>query len=139
MPSSKIQPFQGDLVFLRPPEARRSLWFFSAQAAWSPKNPAWLPCLGLNPSTNLPLLHHFQLRPQLATAANIPIFFQLYWAAIVSPWSQSFPSSHTGTITRGSCLPVTSWVEVTLIPLAQSMVKLFNISMKPVKGYRYVK
>ena len=25
-------------------------------------------------------------------------------------WSQSSPSSYTGSVTRGSCLPVTSWV-----------------------------
>ena len=36
-------------------------------------------------------------------------------------WSQSSPSSHPGAVTRGSCFPVTSWVEVTPIPLAQSM------------------
>ena len=43
-----------------------------------------MPCLGLNPSANLPLLHHSRLLPQLATAASIPVFFQLYWATIVS-------------------------------------------------------
>ena len=37
-----------------------------------------------------------------------------------SAWSQSSPSSHAGPVTRGSCLPVTSWVEVTPIPPAQS-------------------
>ena len=35
--------------------------------------------------------------------------------------SQSSASFNAGTIPRGSCLPVTSWVEVTPIPLAQSM------------------
>ena len=45
---------------------------------------AWLPRLGLNPSTNLPLQPHFRLLPHLATSASIPIFFQLFWAAIVS-------------------------------------------------------
>ena len=55
-------------------------------------------------------------------------FSQLYWAAMVSPgrcgpvvWRQSSLNSHAGSVTRGSCLPVTSWVEVTPIPLAQSM------------------
>ena len=106
----------------------------------------WLPCLGLNPSASLPLQPRFRLLLQSVTPASIPIFFQLYWAAIVSlgrcgllSWSQCSPSSHTGAGTRGICLPVTSWVEVTSIPLAQSMVKLFNICMKPVKGYGYVK
>ena len=36
-------------------------------------------------------------------------------------WSQSSLSSHTGAVTRGSCLPVTFWVEVTSIPLAHSL------------------
>ena len=71
---------------------------------------------------------HFRLLLQSATPASIPVLFQLYWAAIVSlgrcgpmAWSQSAPSSHAGAVTRRSCLPVTSWVEVTSIPLAQSM------------------
>ena len=87
----------------------------------------WLLCLGLNPGTNLPLLPHFRLIPQSVTSASIPVFFQLYWAAIISPgrcgpiaWNQSSPISHAGAVTRGSCLQITSWVEVTSIPLAQS-------------------
>ena len=59
--------------------------------------------------------------------ASIPVFFQLYWAARVSPgrcgpmaWSQSSPSSHAGPVTRGSCFPVPSPVEFAPIPLAQS-------------------
>ena len=91
------------------------------------RSPAWLPCLGVNPSTNLPLQPHFRLLPQSVTPDSIPVFFQLYWAAIASPgrcgpmaWSQSSPSSPAGPVTRGSCLPITSWVEVTPIPLAQS-------------------
>ena len=99
---------------------------FLTKAAWSP--PTWLPRLGLNPSANLTLQPYFLLLPQLATSANIPIFLQLFWAAIVSlgrrgpmAWSESSPTSHAGAITRGSCLPVTSRVEVTPISLAQSM------------------
>ena len=88
----------------------------------------WLPCLGLNPSTSLPLQPHFRLLLQPVTPASIPVFFQLYWAAIVSlgrcgpmAWSQSSPSSYAGAITRGSCFPVTSWVEFTPISLAQNV------------------
>ena len=88
----------------------------------------WLPHLGLNPSTHLPLQPHFRLLLQSATPASIPVFFQLYWAAIISlgrcgpmAWSQSSPSSHAGPVTRGSCFPVPPWVEVTPISLAQSM------------------
>ena len=99
----------------------------------------WLPCLGFNPSAYLPLQPHFQLLLQSVTPASIPIFFQLYWAAIVSPgrcgpmaWSQSSPSSHAGPVTRGSCFPVPS-------PWLKAGPQLFNISMKPVKGDRCVK
>ena len=108
----------------------------SFRAAWSPPHLLWsrvvstflwLPGLGLNPSTHLPLQPHFRLLLQSATPASIPVFFQLYWAAIVSlgrcgpmAWSQSSPSSPTGPVTRGSCFPVPSWVEFGPIPLAQS-------------------
>ena len=87
----------------------------------------WLPGLGLNPSAHLPLQPHFRLLLQSVTPASSPVFFQLYWAAIVSlgrcgpmAWSQSSPSSHAGPVTRGSFFPVPSWVEVTPISLAQS-------------------
>ena len=65
-----------------------------SQAVWSQKrcivpkrNTKWLPRLGLNPSTNLPLQPHFRLLPQLATAASIP--------GRCGPvvWSQLSPSS----------------------------------------------
>ena len=108
-----------------------------AKAVWSslpspPKPrgalPVWLPRLGLNPSASLPLQPHFQLLWQSVTPASIPVFLQLYWAAIVSlgrcgpmAWSQSSPSCHAGAVTRGSCFPVTSWVEVTPSSLAQSV------------------
>ena len=97
-----------------------------AKAMWSLL--AWLLGLGFDPSASLPLQPHSQLFPQSARPASIPVFFQLFWAAIVSlgrcgpvAWSQSSSSSHAGAITRGICLPVTFWVEVTSIPLAQSM------------------
>ena len=88
----------------------------------------WLPGLGLNPSAHLPLQPHFRPLLQSVTPASIPVFFQLYWAAIVSlgrcgpvAWSQSSPRSHAGAVTRGSYFPVPSWVEFGPIPLAQSM------------------
>ena len=69
----------------------------------------------------------FLTPPTTGHSCQHSLFFQLYSAAIVSQdrcdpvvWSQSSPSSYTGAVTRGSCLPVTSWVEVTPIPLAQS-------------------
>ena len=70
----------------------------------------------------------FPTPPTISYTCQHSLFFQLYWAAIVSlgrcgpmAWSQSSPSSHIGTVTRGSCFPVTSWAEVTSIPLAQSL------------------
>ena len=80
----------------------------------------WLLCLGF------PLQPPFRLLLQSVIPASIPIFFQVFWAAIVSlgrcgpmAQSQSSTSSHAGAVTR--CLPVTPWVEVTSIPLAQSI------------------
>ena len=106
----------------------------------------WLPHLGLNPSASLPLQTHFWLLLQSITPSSIPVFFQLYWAATVSlgwcspmAWSQSSPSSHAGAVIRGSCFPVTSWVKSLPSPWLKARPQLFNISIKPVKGYRYVK
>ena len=141
-PARVLSPlfFQAKSFLLSKPRGRRE----HPKAAWSspscqshgvPTLPkphgsvrVWLSHLGLNPSAHLPLQHRFRLLLHSVTPAGIPIFFQLYWAAIVSlgrcgpmAWSQSSPSCHTGfAVTRGSCLPVTSWVEVTPIPLAQS-------------------
>ena len=99
---------------------------YSPKASWS--SLVWLLHLCLNPHANLPWQPHFQLLPQSVTPAGILVFFQLYWAAIVSlgrrgpvVWSQSSPSSHAGAVARGSCFPVTSWVEVTPISLAQNI------------------
>ena len=105
----------------------RVVLFFSLSEQRGPLS-LWLPSLGLNPSAHLLPQPHFQLLLQSVTPASIPIFFQLYWAAIVSPgrcgpmaWSQSSPSSHAAPVTRESCFPVPSWVEFAPIPLAQSM------------------
>ena len=70
----------------------------------------------------------FLTPPTISYTCQHSLFFQLYWAAIVSPgrhgpmtWSQSSPSSHAGSVTRGNFFPVPSWVEVTPTPLAQIM------------------
>ena len=119
---------------------------FSVKSMWS--SLVWLPLLGLglNSSACLPLQSHFLLLLQSVTPASIPVFFQLYWAAIVSlgrcgpmGWSQSSPRSHTGAVTRGSCFPVTSWVKSLPSPWLKAWPRLFNIPMKPFRGYRYVK
>ena len=69
-------------------------------------------CLGLNPGINLPLQPHFQLLPQSATPASTPVFFEPFWAAIVSmgrrgpvAWSEPSPSSPTGTVNQGELPP----------------------------------
>ena len=79
----------------------------------------------LNPSA--PSAAPFPTPPTIGYTCQHSLFFQLYWAAAVSlgrcgpmAWSQSSPKSLTGPVTRGRCLPVTSWVEVTPIPPAQS-------------------
>ena len=69
----------------------------------------------------------FLTPPTVSYTCQHFLSFQLYWAAIVSlgrcgPIARSqSPSSHAGAVTWRSCLPVTSWVEVTPISLAQSM------------------
>ena len=119
---------------------------FSVKAMWS--SLVWLPLpgLGLNSSACLPLQPHFQPLPQYVTPANIPVFFPLYWADSKSwqVWPHGIEPiisklSCAGTVTRGSCLPVTSWVEVNSTPQLKAWPQLFHISMKPVKGYRCVK
>ena len=112
---------QGPLLFI-PPKLHDPLPSFPKpcgppSSSSEPRGPLplWLLHLSLNPSTHIPLQPHFRLLLQSATPASIPLFFQLYWAAIVSlgrcgplAWSQSSPSSHEGSVTRGSCLPATS-------------------------------
>ena len=105
----------------------RNSWFSHSLQSHMVYSLLWLPGLGLNPSAHLPLQPHFRLLLQSAAPASIPVFFQLFWAAIVSlgrcgpmAWSQSSPSSQAGPVTRGSCFQDPSWVEVTPISLAQS-------------------
>ena len=116
----------------------RTVWsslFFSRTAWFSP-----FPSEPHGPPRSMAATPRFKSQCPSSFAAPFPtpltvsytcqhsLFFHLYWAAIVSlgrcgplAWSQSSPSSHTGAETRGNCFPVTSWVEVTPIPLAQSM------------------
>ena len=128
LPFSSRQSLSCCLSCMVLPIHSRNTWSPSFPSQLPGPLPLWLPRLGLNPSAHLPLQPHFRLLLQLVIPASIPIFFQLYWAAIVSPgrcgpmaWSQSSPSSHAGPVTRESCFPVPSWVEFAPIPLAQSM------------------
>ena len=140
---------QSRVPYLR--KRSRSLWFrlrvpsavspprgpHSAKAAWSSLSS---PPKRHGPLSGMAAAPGFKFQCQSSSAAPFPtprtisytcqhfLFFQLYWAAIVTlgrcgpiAWSQSSPSSQAGAVTRGSCLPVTSWVEVTPIALAQSM------------------
>ena len=90
----------------------------------------------------------FPAPPTVSYTCQHSLFFQLYWAAIVSlgrcghmAWSQSSPSSHAGAGIRGSCFPVTSWVEITppLPGTKPGHSYLTHPSIKPVRGCRYVK
>ena len=83
---------RGPLPF--PSEPRGSLTIYLLQNCVVPSL-LWLLGLGLNPSAHLPSQPHFRLLLQSVTPASIPVLFQLYWAAIVSPgrcgplaWSQ---------------------------------------------------
>ena len=128
-------------------EHPKTTWFsfLSSKTAWSSLYSLRQSCmiLSLLPQNHMVLLMAavpgFKSQRQSSSAAPFPtpstisytcqhsLFFQLHWAAVVSlgrcgpmAWSQSSPSSYTGAVTRGSCLPVKSWVAVTPIPLAQS-------------------
>ena len=54
-------------------------------------------------------------------------------------WSQSSPSSHAGAVTRGVASQSHLGWKSLPSPWLKAWPQLFNISMKPVKGYRYVK
>ena len=110
-----------------PPIYFRTVWSssFPLRTAWSSPSMTAVPRFKSQcPSS---FAAPFPTPPTVSYTCQHPLFFQLYWAAIVSlgrcgpmAWSQSSPSSHAGPVTRGSCFPVLSWVEVTPIPLAQS-------------------
>ena len=63
----------------------------------------WLPRLGLNPSAHLPLQPHFQLLSQSVTPTSILVFFQLYWAAIVSPGRQGPKKGFVNGVQDSGC------------------------------------
>ena len=88
----------------------------------------------------------FPTPPTISYTCQHSQVFQLYWAARVSlgrcgplARSQSSPSSHAGPVTRG----VASQLHLGWKPLPSPYLKagpqLVNISMKLVKGYRFVK
>ena len=99
--------------------------FLSSKTSWSSLSMAAVP--RFKSQCQFSSAAPFPTPPTISYTCQHSLFFQFYWAAIVSlgrcgpmAWSKSSPSSHAGAITRGSCFPVTSWVEVTPIPLAQS-------------------
>ena len=67
-----------------------------------PKRQHMAATLGLNPSASLPLPHHFRLLPQSVTPDSIPVFYQLYWAAI-SNLGQVWPHSMEPIVSKLSC------------------------------------
>ena len=91
------------------------------KATWSPLHMA--AASGFKSQCQSSSAAPFLTPPTISYTCQHSLFFQLYWAAIVSlgrcgpmVWSQCSPSSHAGAVTRGSCFPVTSWVEATPIP-----------------------
>ena len=88
----------------------------------------------------------FPTPPTISYTCQHPLFFQLYWAAIVSlgrcgpmARSQSSPSSHAGPVTRGVASQLhLGWNWLPSLWL-KAWPQRFNISMKQVQGYRYVK
>ena len=109
-------------------EHPKATWssLFSFRIVWSSFYTAAMP--GFKSQRPSSSVAPFLTPPTISYTCQHSLFFQLYWAAIVSlgrrgpmAWSQSSPSSHAGSATRGSGLPVTSLVKVTPIPLAQSM------------------
>ena len=103
----------------------RTVWSFSpfqnhVALSLSPQNHLVFPRMAAEPGSKSQRQSSFAapflIPPTISyTCQHSCIFFQLYWAAIVSPgrcgpmaWSQSSPSSHAGPVTRGSCFPVPS-------------------------------
>ena len=140
-PLSPVNPKSHVAPFHSPPARVLSPLFFPAKSlllpkpcgkreqpkvTWSPSDAAAAP--GFKSQDQSSSAAPFLTPPTISYTCQHSVYFQHYWAAIVSlgrcgpmAWSQSSPSSHPGTITRGSCLPVTSWVKVTPSSLAQSM------------------
>ena len=121
-----------------PPAGVLSPLFFPAKSLLLPKPPdekkhsktTWSsPIHSIRTSWSSPFPSEPHSPPTIRYTCQHSPFFQLYWAAIVSPgrcgpvaWSQSSPSSQAVTVRGGgSCLPVAPRVEVTPIPLAQRM------------------
>ena len=132
-PARVLSPlfFPAKSLLLPKPRGKKQLsktsWssLLSFKTAWSSPSMAAVPRFkSQRPSSSAA---PFPTTPTISYTCLYSLFFQLYWAAIVSPrrcgpmaWSQSSPSSHASSVTRGSCFPVTSWIEFTPIPLAQS-------------------
>ena len=109
-------------------EHPKTTWssFLSSKTAWSSHSMAAAPRFKSQHQSSSAAPH--PTPPTITYTCQHSLFFQLYWAAIVSlgrcgpmAWSQSSLNSHASSVTRGSCFPVTSWVEVTPSSLAQSM------------------
>ena len=109
-------------------EHPKTTWssFFSSKTAWSSHSTAAAPRFKSQRQSSSAAPH--PTPPTITYTCQHSLSFQIYWAALVSlgrcgpkAWSQSSPSSHIGAVTWGRCLPVIFWVEVTPIPLAQSM------------------
>ena len=80
--------------------------FYSSRTTWSSLSMAATPRFkSQRPSSSAA---PFSTLPTISYTCQHSLFFQLYWAAIVSrgrcgpmAWSQSSPSSHAGAVTEG--------------------------------------
>ena len=126
-------------------QSRVVLSLLSAKAAWSSlSGMAAVP--GFKSHRQSSSAAPFPTPPTISYTCQHSQFFQLYWAAIVSlgrcgpmARSQSSPSSHAGPVTRGVASQLHLGWKSLPSPYLKAGPQLVNISMKLVKGYRFVK
>ena len=138
------------------PFSPKTTWssLFSFKTTWSSLPSPPKPC---DPPLGMAAVPGFKSQLQSSSAAPFPtpptisytcqhsLSFQLYWAAIVNlgrcgpmARSQSSPSSHTA-LQPGVASHLHHGLKSLPSPWLKARPQLFNISMKLVKGYRYVK
>ena len=112
-------------------------------------SPVWLPVPGFKSQLQSSSAAPFPTPPTISYTCQHSLFFQLSWAAIVglgrsSPMARSHGANLLQTLTQAlqpggvaSQLHI-GWKSLPS-PWLKAWPQLFNISMKPVKGYRYVK
>ena len=110
------------------------VWFFSAQATWSQKRCLMAATPGFKSQSQSSSVAPFLTPPTIGhSCQHSCIFFQLYWAAIVSPgrcgpvvWSQSSPSSHVVSVTGGIASQLYRGLKLIASPWLRARPQLFN-------------